>query len=153
MRAFVHNWGDVTLISFPSYERVEELMASGMTQEEAVAAIQQEDCPGSTAIKPTRLPWQHMWARPAWKLNADNSGMDVDMVKCKALAHDLRRARRDVLLAPHDKLATSPIAAIRNKANADKQAILDADAPIQVAIDAASTPEQMEQVLINYQAV
>lgn len=150
-RNLVINTADGLKVAEPSIEFLKDCEAKGIDVE-AVIADWAFKHPGSVLLKPTETSKSRVF-RAAWKLKPDNSGIEIDMTKARVIAHDKRRARREALLAPHDKLATSPVTAIKNKANADKQSILDADAPIQVAIDAATTPEQMEQILINYQAV
>lgn len=119
--------------------------APGMSQEQLAGVLAAKNIT-AMPFKPTRLPYQHGWVRPAWRFNG--SDVVVDMTVAKTVAHDLRRARREQLLEPLDRLATSPVAAIKNKAMDDKQAILDADAPVQAAIDAATTPEQIKAAIV-----
>lgn len=76
--------------------------------------------------------------RDAWVHDTSPSPVkvSVDLVKAKAKAHDQRRAHRYVLFKPLDRMATVPSMAA--KAEADRQAIRDADALKQSAIDAAT---------------
>lgn len=133
-----------------------EAILAGVTQDQfeqqALANLAHSGKPSSKLdVKVTQLPHEHRWARNAWKKSGNL--VVVDMVSAKSIAHDKRRARREKLLEPLDKLATSPNNSIKNKAMTDKQAVLDADAPVQIAIDAATTPEQLKQILVSYSAV
>lgn len=84
--------------------------------------------------------------RNAW----EKSGSDVvhNMTKVKAIAHDKRRARRDELFKPHDEIIAKQIpgkdAAVAESARVQ---IRNADAAMQVAIDAAVNPDEVKAAL------
>jgi hypothetical protein len=128
-----------TGLEFNAEDEVEKLRLQGV------------DVAGQIPCKVTELPLQHRWAREAWRRSGDT--VQVDLPAAKTIAHEKRRARRENLMAPLDKLATSPVAAIKNKALTDKQAILDADSPVQTAIDAAASADALKTILQNYGAI
>lgn len=66
----------------------------------------------------------------------------INIDKAKAVAHDMRRAARAAEFAPLDIKATIPSEA--SAAEAARQFIRDKYANIQVAIDAATTPEAIK---------
>ena len=65
--------------------------------------------------------------------------------KAKNIAHARRREMRDVEMKPLDIEATIPDKAAH--AEAERQIIRDKYAQMQIAIDAATTPEQLKSVL------
>lgn len=69
----------------------------------------------------------------------------VDMTKAKAIAHEKRRQARSAEFAPLDIKATIPAEA--EAAEAERQAIRDKYAAMQTAMDAATTPEELKELL------
>ena len=69
----------------------------------------------------------------------------VDMTKAKAIAHEKRRAARDKEFAPLDIKATIPSEA--EAAEAARQVVRDKYATMQTAMDAATTPEELKELL------
>ncbi len=69
----------------------------------------------------------------------------VNLNKAKAIGHDMRRAERAKKFAPLDVKATIPSEAA--KAEAERQAIREKYAKIQLDIDAAKTPDQIKEAL------
>lgn len=69
----------------------------------------------------------------------------VNIEKAKAVAHDVRRAKRAEEFAPLDIKATIPAEAAA--AEAARQAVRDKYAAVQTEIDAAQTPEQIKSAL------
>jgi hypothetical protein len=69
----------------------------------------------------------------------------VNITKAKAIGHDMRRAARAAEFAPLDLKATIPSEAV--EAEAARQAIRDKYAAVQVAIDAAATPDEIKAAL------
>lgn len=69
----------------------------------------------------------------------------VNIGKCKAIAHDKRRAARAAEFAPLDIEATIPAKAAQ--AEAARQAIRDKYAVMQARIDAANTPGEIKVAL------
>ena len=78
----------------------------------------------------------------------------VNIDKAKDIAHNLRRKKRDDLFAPHDTVIMKQIpgndyiAAEQARAN-----IRAADSIVQENINSASTPEEIKQILVDYEAV
>lgn len=79
--------------------------------------------------------------RDAW-IKGANGGVDHCIVKCKNIAHNKRRAKRAEEFAPLDVQATVP--ALANKAEQDRQVIRDKYADLQIAIDSATTVEELK---------
>lgn len=151
-RAFVSVKPDgYVSVTMPSIDEIRKLESDGMTMQEAVLHIQQKDAPNSVMMKPTVIGQNDATFLDAWKLKLDNSGIDVHMPKAKEIAHDKRRTRRSALFQPLDVEATIPAKAAQ--AEAARQAIRDNDAIVQASIDAATTPEQLKQILVEYQAI
>lgn len=84
--------------------------------------------------------------RNAWVMG--DCCIEHDLDKCKALGHDLRRAKRAEEFAPHDEVIMKQIpGADAEAAEAARQEIRDKYAAIQDAIDAAATPEDIKAAL------
>ena len=71
----------------------------------------------------------------------------INIDKAKAIAHDIRRAKRAAEFAPLDVEATIPAKAA--SAEAARQAIRDKHAQIQADIDAATTVDKLKNVMVN----
>ena len=71
----------------------------------------------------------------------------INIDKAKAIAHDIRRAKRAAEFAPIDVEATIPAKAAA--AEAARQAIRDKHAQIQADIDAATTVDKLKTVMAN----
>jgi len=69
----------------------------------------------------------------------------VDMTKAKEIAHEKRRAARAEEFAPLDIKATIPTEA--EAAEAARQVVRDKYATMQTAMDAATTPEELKELL------
>lgn len=69
----------------------------------------------------------------------------ININKAKAIAHDARRAARAEEFKPLDIKATIPSEAAQ--AETDRQAIRDKYATMQVAIDAATTTQEIKAVM------
>ena len=72
----------------------------------------------------------------------------IDMTKAKEIGHEIRRALRSTEFEPFDEIISKQIpghdfAAIE----ADRQAVRDKYATMQIQINAANTPEQIKSVL------
>ena len=84
--------------------------------------------------------------RNAWVLG--DCCIEHDLEKCKALGHDMRRAKRAEEFAPHDEVIMKQIpGADAEAAEAARQEIRDKYAAIQDAIDGATSPEDIKAVL------
>ena len=69
----------------------------------------------------------------------------VDMTKAKAIAHKKRRQARSEEFAPLDIKATIPTEA--EAAEAARQVVRDKYATMQTAMDAATTPDELKELL------
>lgn len=69
----------------------------------------------------------------------------INLDKAKAVGHDIRRAQRADEFKPLDVQATIPMFA--EQAEADRQAVREKYAAIQVQIDAAETPDEIKAAL------
>lgn len=69
----------------------------------------------------------------------------VNLDKAKAIGHDIRRSERAKEFAPLDIQATIPAKAA--EAEAARQVIRDKYADMQVAIDAATNPDEIKAAL------
>ncbi len=69
----------------------------------------------------------------------------IDMTKAKAIAHDKRRQARAEEFAPLDIKATIPAEA--EAAEAARQVVRDKYATMQEQMDAATTPEELKELL------
>ena len=84
--------------------------------------------------------------RNAWVMGDCCVEHDID--KCKELAHDKRRAKRAEEFAPHDEVIMKQIPDVdAAEAEAKRQEIRDKYAALQDAIDAASTVDELLEVL------
>lgn len=69
----------------------------------------------------------------------------INIDKAKAIAHDVRRAKRAEEFAPLDVKATIPSEA--KAAEAARQAVREKYAGMQDAIDAAGTPDELKAII------
>ena len=80
--------------------------------------------------------------------------INVNIDKAKNIAHNLRRKKRDNLFAPYDNIIMKQIPG--NDYNVAEQARADiraADSIVQENINSATTPEEIKQILVDYEAV
>jgi hypothetical protein len=72
----------------------------------------------------------------------------INIDKAKAVAHDMRRAKRAEEFAPHDEVIAKRIPGTAEAdAEAARQAIREKYAAIQTEINAASTPDEIKAAL------
>lgn len=84
--------------------------------------------------------------RAAWVYSPD--GIEIDLARAKAIAHDIRRRRRADELAPHDKLISLQIpGANTDKAEAARQEIRTRYNAMQDAIDSAASVADLQRLL------
>ena len=69
----------------------------------------------------------------------------IDMTKAKAIAHEKRRQARAEEFAPLDIKATIPAEA--EAAEAARQVVRDKYATMQEQMDAATTPEELKEMM------
>jgi len=117
--------------------------APGISPEEAVRAVptgkQYEVVPLS------EIPTDRTF-RGAWKRNGKKC--EVDVTKAKEICHCKRRDKRTEELAPHDEVIMKQIPGkSAQQAELERQKIRDKHAIIQSNIDAATTVEQLKQII------
>ena len=84
--------------------------------------------------------------RNAWVLG--DCCIEHDLDKCKALGHDMRRAKRAEEFAPHDEVIMKQIpGADATAAEAARQEIRDKYAVIQTEIEVAESPDEIKAAL------
>ena len=84
--------------------------------------------------------------RGAWVYTPD--GIEIDLARAKAIAHDIRRRRRADELAPHDRVISLRIpGASADQAEAARAAIRARYVIIESAIDAATTMDEIKEAL------
>lgn len=72
----------------------------------------------------------------------------INIDKAKAVAHDMRRAKRAEEFAPHDEVIAKRIpGTVEAEAEAARQAIREKYAAMQTEIDAATTPDEIKAAL------
>ena len=87
--------------------------------------------------------------RNAWKRGEQGKKIGVDMLKGQNIAHDKRRAKRELELAPLDKEININVAnqTTVQQIEAQRQVIRAKYATMQTAIDAATTPEELLAII------
>jgi hypothetical protein len=84
--------------------------------------------------------------RGAWVLG--DCCIDHDLDKCRAIGHDIRRAKRAEEFAPLDEVIAKQIPGNdAAAAEAARQVVRDKYAEVQDAIDAAATPDEIKAAL------
>jgi hypothetical protein len=84
--------------------------------------------------------------RGAWVLG--DCCIDHDLDRCRAIGHDIRRAKRAEEFAPHDEVIAKQIpGADAAAAEAARQVVRDKYSEVQVAIDAAADPLDIKVAL------
>jgi len=72
----------------------------------------------------------------------------INLNKAKAIAHDARRAARATEFAPHDEVIMKQIPGVdAQAAEAARQAIRDKYATLQAQMDAATTADELKNLL------
>jgi hypothetical protein len=84
--------------------------------------------------------------RNAWKTNG--AAVEVDLDRCRAIGHDIRRAKRAEEFAPFDEVIAKQIPGKdAAQAEAKRQEIRDHFAEVQDAIDEAASPFEIKVAL------
>jgi hypothetical protein len=84
--------------------------------------------------------------RGAWVMG--DCCIDHDLDRCRAIGHDIRRAKRAEEFAPLDEVIAKQIPGKdAAQAEAKRQVVRDKYAEVQDAIDAAETPDDIKVVL------
>lgn len=119
------------------------------TEDEFVARIALKDVPAAATdvqiVAASAIPADRTF-RNAWK--SGNKCVEQDIAKCKVIAHERRRARREVEFKPHDDVIAKQIpGASAAESEAARQAIRAKYAAIQSAIDAAGSVDEIKAAL------
>ncbi len=118
------------------------------TGELSIEEVAAKDVPEGVAyeiVEDDAIPSDRTF-RNAWVLG--DCCIEHDLDKCKALGHDMRRAKRAEEFAPHDEVIMKQIpGADATAAEVARQEIRDKYAAVQDAIDAAATPEDIKAAL------
>ena len=131
---YTNNEGGVSVIIPTGELSIEEVAAKDVPEGVAYKIVEDDAIPSDRTF------------RNAWVLG--DCCIEHDLDKCKALGHDMRRAKRAEEFAPHDEVITKQIpGADVVAAEAARQEIRDKYAAVQDAIDAAATPEDIKAAL------
>lgn len=121
------------------------VMPTGELPIEEVAA---KDVPAGVPYKimdAADVPADHTFFN-AWVMTDD--GVEHNLDRCRAIAHDRRRAARAEEFAPHDDIIAKQIPGADAQAAEDaRQEIRDRYAVIQEAINAAASPDEIKAAL------
>jgi hypothetical protein len=71
----------------------------------------------------------------------------INITKAKSIGHDMRRAARTEEFKPYDEAIAKQIPGQADGAEAARQVIREKYAAIQIAIDAAATPDEIKAAL------
>jgi Flp pilus assembly secretin CpaC len=124
------------VVPSPKYSgTIEELAESVVPDSTSYEIVEDSDVPSDRTF------------RNAWTL--EGSTLSVNMGKAKDIAHSARRTDRDILMAPLDIKATIP--AEQSQAEVEREAIRDANAELQIKIDACETPEALSKLIVGLQ--
>lgn len=114
--------------------------------------VRTKNSPGVTNIRQVtveELP-QNRKFRNAWDDTNPENFVGINLTKAKDILHDIRRTDRDKKMAPLDAeqsyVTTTTLR--KDEIALEKQAILDANALVQDAIDAAITVTELELISI-----
>lgn len=126
--------GGVSVIHPTGELSIEEVVAKDVPEGVAYEIVEDDAIPSDRTF------------RNAWVMADD--GVEHDLDKCKALGHDMRRAKRAEEFAPHDEVIMKQIpGADATAAEVARQEIRDKYAVVQDAIDAAASPEEIKAAL------
>lgn len=118
------------------------------TGELSIEEVAAKDVPEGVAyeiVEDDAIPSDRTF-RNAWVMG--DCCIEHDLDKCKALGHDMRRAKRAEEFAPHDEVIMKQIpGADADAAEAARQEIRDKYAQVQKQIDAAATPDEIKAAL------
>lgn len=116
---------------------------------EFVARIAEKDVPADAVdmqiVNESAIPTDRTF-RNAWK--SAPGRVEHDLPKCKAMAHERRRERREAEFKPHDDVIAKQIPGNDPAvAEAKRQAIRDKYDAMQAAIDVASSVDEIKAAL------
>lgn len=118
------------------------------TGELSIEEVAAKDVPEGVAyeiVEDDAIPSDRTF-RNAWVMG--DCCVEHDLDKCKALGHDMRRAKRAEEFKPHDEVIMKQIpGADAQAAEEARQEIRDKYAQVQEQIDAAATPDEIKAAL------
>jgi len=124
---------------------VSVIIPTGELSIEQVAAKDVPDGVAYEIVEDDAIPSDRTF-RGAWVMG--DCCIEHDLDKCRAIGHDMRRAKRAEEFAPHDEVIAKQIPGVSaTEAEAARQEIRDKYAAIQIEIDRAETLEQIKTAL------
>lgn len=118
------------------------------TGELSIEEVAAKDVPEGVAyeiVEDDAIPSDRTF-RNAWVMG--DCCIEHDLDKCKALGHDMRRAKRAEEFAPHDEVIMKQIPGVDAAAAEEaRQEIRDKYAVMQDAIEAAASPDDIKAAL------
>ena len=134
MTHIIHPTADGVAITTPTGELPIEEVAAQVAPDGVYAIVTADAIPADRTF------------RGAWVYTPD--GIEIDLARAKAIAHDIRRRRRADELAPHDRVISLRIpGASADQAEAARAAIRARYVIIESAIDAATTTDEIKEAL------
>jgi hypothetical protein len=134
MTHIIHPTADGVAITTPTGEVPIEQVAQQVAPNGIYAIVTADQIPSDRTF------------RAAWVYSPD--GIEIDLDRAKAIAHDIRRRRRADELAPHDRVISLKIpGASADKAEAARAAIRTRYNAMQDAIDSAASVEDLQRLL------
>lgn len=134
MTYIIHPTADGVAITTPTGELPIEQVAQQVAPDGIYAIVTADAIPSDRTF------------RAAWVYSPD--GIEIDLDRAKAIAHDIRRRRRADELAPHDRVISLQIpGASADQAEAARAAIRERYSIMQTAIDAAKTVDAIHAAL------
>ena len=134
MTHIIHPTADGVAITTPTGEVPIEQVAQQVAPDGIYAIVTADQIPSDRTF------------RAAWVYSPD--GIEIDLDRAKAIAHDIRRRRRADELAPHDRVISLKIpGASADQAEAARAAIRERYSIMQTAIDAAKTVDAIHAAL------
>jgi len=134
MTHIIHPTADGVAITTPTGELPIEEVAAQVAPDGVYAIVTADAIPADRTF------------RGAWVYTPD--GIEIDLARAKAIAHDIRRRRRADELAPHDRVISLRIpGASADQAEAARAAIRARYVIIESAIDAATTMDEIKEAL------
>lgn len=131
---YTNESGGVSVIIPTGELSIEEVAAKDVPQGVAYEIVEDDAIPSDRTF------------RGAWVMG--DCCVEHDLDKCRAIGHDMRRAKRAEEFAPHDDVIAKQIPGKdAAAAEAARQEIRDRYSDIQADIDAATSPDEIKAAL------
>jgi hypothetical protein len=131
---YTNNEGGVSVIHPTGELSIEEVAAKDVPEGVPYEIVEDDAIPSDRTF------------RGAWVMG--DCCIDHDLDKCKALGHDMRRAKRAEEFAPHDEVIMKQIpGADATAAEEARQEIRDKYAVVQDEINSAASPDEIKAAL------